>query len=285
MLATLRAASRATFLVAHLGSGLLQALYLGLRDGRNWHESATGQATIQRWMQRLTRILALRISVPERPLPVPAMIVANHISWLDIIALASVRPTRFLAKDTVRRWPLIGALAALSGTLFIRRGAASALRESNDRLCRSLRIRQQVAIFPEGTTSDGRAVGPFHSALFEAARRAYCPIQPLAIRYRNANGAIDTRAAPYVEKDIFVLHLWRILSRRETRVELHFLPPISSRESRRELARQSRALIVANLAADCRLDDATPRLRPLPHRLLARFTPRRLKVQRRVAKG
>lgn len=285
MVRTLRAASRGGLLGLHLGHGLLKAGWLALRDGSDWHETPAGQRIIQHWMVRLGRILALRVEVPERPLPVPAMIVANHISWLDIVAIASVRPARFLAKDAVRRWPVIGPLAGLSGTLFIRRGAASVLRESNDKLCHSLRTRQHVAIFPEGTTSDGRQLRPFHSALFEAARRAYCPIQPCAIRYRNADGGLDTRTAPYVEKDLFVLHLWRILGRRETRVELRFLPPLSSREPRRELARQSQALIAASLTEPTAATDPGAPLRPLPHRLLARITPRRLKAVRRSARG
>ncbi len=257
MLNLLRASLRLIRLAGHLGRGLLKSARLRRRHGEHWHQSPEGQATIQQWMQGLTRILALRVEVPLEALPVPAMIAANHISWLDVIAIASVRPAQFLAKEEVRRWPLIGPLAARSGTRFIQRNRASALFESNQHLCHALRLRQHVVIFPEGTTSDGRRVDAFHPALFEAARRAYCPIQPLAIRYRR-DGAHDD-IAPYTGDDLFITHLWRILARPETHVELRFLPPLSSRAHRRELAAECRALIVTELDRK-----AMPVLDPLP---------------------
>ena len=266
MLNRLRASQRLIRLAGHLGLGILKSAHLRRRHGEHWHQSPEGQATIQHWMQVLTRILALRVEVPQEALPVPAMIVANHISWLDVIAIASVRPAQFLAKDEVQHWPLIGSLAARSGTRFIQRNHASALFESNQHLCRALRLRQHVVIFPEGTTSDGRQVGTFHPALFEAARRAYCPIQPLAIRYRQ-HGARDD-IAPYTGDDLFITHLWRILARRETCVELRFLPPLSSRAHRRELAAECRAQIVTERDRQGRAKTAAPVLDPLPHALV-----------------
>lgn len=265
MLTILRASLRMTRLVTHLIMGTLKSIYLRQRHGTNWHEQARGQAVIQQWMRTLSRILGLRITVPQAALPVPAMIVANHISWLDIIAIASVRPALFLAKTEVRQWPLIGTLMARCGTRFIQRNRSRAVRESGQQLCQALRLRQHVAIFPEGTTRDGKTVGRFYPALFEAARQAYCPIQPLAIRYGRL-GQPDTRA-PYIDDDTFIVHLWRILARRETHVELRFLPPISSREPRRQLAEHSRDLIVTALENQNDIPLSIPVLEPLQHSL------------------
>lgn len=265
MLNSLRASLRMLRLVTHLIVGTLKSVYLRQRHGANWHEQTRGQAVIQQWMRDLSRILGLRINVPQSALPVPAMIVANHISWLDIIAIASVRPALFLSKAEVRQWPLIGTLMARCGTRFIQRNRSRAVRESSQQLCQALRLRQHVTLFPEGTTSDGKTIGRFYPALFEAARQAYCPIQPLAIRYGQTNQ--PDLLAPYIDDDTFIVHLWRILARRDTHVELRFLPPISSRAPRRELALQSRALIVTALESHDDHPAPIPVLEPLQHSL------------------
>ncbi len=259
----LRLVWRTWALVWHLLKGVIQVIYQNLRNGEGWHQSAHGQSTISGWMARLAQVLGLQVNVKSPPLPVPAMIVANHISWLDAVAIASVRPAVFLAKDNVRRWPLVGALAASSGTQFIRRHSNSALRDSNNRLCHALRLQQHVALFPEGTTTSGEDVGVFHSALFTATQQAYCPVQPLAIRYRQ-NGQRDV-VAPYVGNDLFVIHLLKILWRKQTCVELQFLPPISSREHRRTLAKRSREMIMAALEKDDCIPAPMPVLQPLLH--------------------
>lgn len=245
------AASRALWLAWHIFiSGILKALSLRLRYGVDWHLSRNGQAAILRWMRGVTRIIGLRIHIEAAPTEVPAMLVANHISWLDIIVIAAVSPARFLAKDTVRRWPVLGYLAALSGTLFIRRESSSALRETNMKLSENLSAGQSVAVFPEGTTTNGAAVGPFRPGLFEAARMAGCPIQPIALRYWR-DGKLDP-LAPYIDDDNFVTHLWRIMGAKETQVQLIFLPILDSGEPRKELMRQSHDIIAkALVSAEC----------------------------------
>lgn len=263
MIHLLRFVRRLIHLGLHFSKGFVQVLYQQYRSGKNWHQYSAGQKTISRWMAQLACIMGLQVRVTASPLPMPALIVANHISWLDVVAIASVRPAQFIAKDNVRRWPVVGALSASSGTHFIQRNNVSALRESNKRVCHSLRLRQHVAVFPEGTTTDGTNVGVFHSALFEAARAAYCPVQPLAIRYRH-NGGRDS-VAPYVGEDLFVIHLCKILWRNKTCVELKFLPPISSRESRRDLAERSREMIMHSLEKEESIPEPMPVLQPLLH--------------------
>ena len=271
--AAFRATWRSGVLVAHLVAGFVQTLYLRSSLGEMWHQSPRGQTVIFLWLKRLTKILGLQVHVAAPPLPVPAMVVANHISWLDIIAIGSVCPAYFLAKDDVRQWPFIGSLLARSGTKFIRRNSASAVRECNKHLCHLLRIRHNVVVFPEGTTTDGTSVGSFHSALFEVPRQAYCPVQPLAIRYLN-QGKPDS-IAPYINDDIFIVHLWRILGRKFTCVELNFLPPVSSREHRRQLSQKCHAIIVSALVEN-ENPIAPP---PIPYQLPRRPAQRELMAE------
>lgn len=246
----LKALGRMLQFVLHLNWGMVLALWLRLRLGEQWHQQVRGQATICRWLQHLSHILGLHIHVStEHNASVsagPALLVANHISWLEIVALGSLRPIRFLAKDDVRSWPLIGPLVALGGTLFIRRHSNSALRRTHADVAQALRAGQNVLIFPEGTTTDGSRVERFRPGLFEAAREAHCPIQPIAIRYC-WQGEAD-RLAPYIDDDTFVTHLWHILRRGDTHVTVHFCAPLPGAERRQQLAQQSRDSIVAALA-------------------------------------
>jgi len=243
-----RAALRAIKLVWHILAGMMEALSHRLRRGADWHQAPKGRTAISRWMQRLTRILGLKVEAKQIPADTPALLVANHISWLDIIAIASVCPARFLAKDVVRGWPLIGALMALSGTLFIRRDSITDLHATNQTLTSALRAGQRIAIFPEGTTTDGRDMKPFRPGLFEAARQAACEVQPVAVSYRR-NGEFDA-LAPFIDDDAFVTHLWRILGANETHVRLHFCAPLLPSDApRKAVAEASQAHIRTALNA------------------------------------
>jgi 1-acyl-sn-glycerol-3-phosphate acyltransferase len=241
-----RAALRAAALLWHIMAGMVEALSHRLRRGADWHQAPKGMTAITRWMLRLTRILGLKVEAIQIPADTSALLVANHISWLDIIAIASVCPARFLAKDEVRRWPLVGFLMALSGTLFIRRDSITDLHATNQTLTSALRAGQRIAIFPEGTTTDGRVMKPFRPGLFEAARQAACEVQPVAVSYRR-DGEFDA-LAPYIDDDTFVTHLWRILGAGETRAHLHFCAPLLPSDApRKALAETSQAHIRAAL--------------------------------------
>ena len=172
----------------HVLSGLVQELAYFLIYGKRWHEKPVGRQAIQRWMRHLTYILGLKVNVSGTPSSYHStLIVANHISWLDIIALSSIRSIVFMAKSDVKQWPLFGLLVAASGTLFIDRGNKSALRQAIDALAIPLRQGRTTAIFPEGTTTDGSSVQPFYSGLFSAAITTESYIQPVAISYHRNN--------------------------------------------------------------------------------------------------
>jgi 1-acyl-sn-glycerol-3-phosphate acyltransferase len=158
----------------------------------------------------------------------------NHVSWLDIPALGGLRPMRFVSKAEVAHWPLLGWLASVAGTLFLQRGAhqASAIAAA---VADALQSGATIAIFPEGTTTDGRQLRRFHARLFAAADGGRTLVQPVAIRY--GLGPEPDTVAPFVGDDTLVSHLLRVLRHPSMQVSVSFLPPIQSHGmSRRALA-------------------------------------------------
>ena len=147
--------------------------------------------TIQRWSRELLALLSVRLHVHGRPPPEgarPLMVVANHVSWLDIFAINAVVPVRFVAKSEIRRWPLIGWLCAQAGTLFIRQARRRDTARINELVAAALRAGEVFTVFPEGTTTDGSSVRKFHSSLLEPALAARAAVQPVAIRYERDDG-------------------------------------------------------------------------------------------------
>ena len=177
----------------------------------------------------------------------PALVVANHVSWLDVQALGTIAPTRFVAKAEVRGWPAVGDLVARVGTIFLRRRSCRDAARVKNLVARALVSGDRFAVFPEGTTTDGGRVAPFYAALLQAAVDAAVPVQPVAIRYREIDGARSTAAA-FVDDMTFAASLARILARPRLVAELTFGPPIyAADKTRRELAAQCRAFIADTL--------------------------------------
>lgn len=142
----------------------------------------------QRWSRRLLSLLGVRIDAPRIDAPPGCLIVANHISWLDIFAINAVRPAAFIAKSEVRGWPFIGWLSARNDTIFLRRDSRAHAREINGEIAALLKDGKDVALFPEGTTSDGTRLRGFHAALLQPAIEAGRPLLPLALAYRDTSG-------------------------------------------------------------------------------------------------
>jgi 1-acyl-sn-glycerol-3-phosphate acyltransferase len=134
------------------------------------------------------------------------LLVANHVSFLDIFVINAVAPAAFVSKDEVRGWPLIGWLAARSDTIFLERGSRAAAQRTRAALLRHLQAGQRVALFPEGTTTIGDRVLPFHGALFQAAIDAGAPVTPLALRYSGRDG-LRSAAPAYIDD----ITLWQCL--------------------------------------------------------------------------
>ena len=193
-------------------------------------------------MARTARIIGLRIYTYGDPIKESALLVSNHISFLDIVVISSVLPARFLSKASVRSWPVVGYLTAVSGSLFIQRGRRAVISQVLAEITEALKQDRPVLIFPEGTTTLGDAVKKFHSGLLQSAIDAKVPIQPIAISYL-LNGEID-RDAAYIDKDNFVINLLRLLSRPDSDVHVHFTDPIStSDKTRNELANKAQLTV------------------------------------------
>jgi 1-acyl-sn-glycerol-3-phosphate acyltransferase len=234
---------RALRLSEHLITGALLAVPVALlgqlRLPRPWLP-----ALVAWWHRRLTRCLGVTVTTLGTPAP-GALLVANHVSWLDIPAAGGLAPVRFVSKSEVRQWPLLGWLAAMSGTLFLRRGAhqATALAAS---IAAQLQGGATIMIFPEGTTGDGRQLGRFHARLFAAAEGGQAPLQPVAIRY--GAGPEPDRVAPFIGDDTLLAHLRRVLCHPGLYVSVCFMPPMLSHEmTRRALAEATRNAIGGHL--------------------------------------
>jgi len=157
----------------------------------------TRLALRQRWSRRLLAILGIRLQVEGPPIEPGCLLVANHISWVDIFVINALAPSAFVSKAEVRTWPLVGWLAARNDTVFLRRGSRGHAKIVNAEIAALLEAGRNVAVFPEGTTTDGSHVLHFHAALLQPAIAAGRPVQPVAISYHAPDGT-PSRAPAYV---------------------------------------------------------------------------------------
>jgi 1-acyl-sn-glycerol-3-phosphate acyltransferase len=166
--------------------------------------TATELRIIRRWSRRLLRILNVRLEVHGR-MPggtTPTMIVTNHVSWLDIWVVHSVCPVRFIAKSDIRAWPLVGWLVARAGTVFIQRTRRHDTARINRTIAEILARQERVGLFPEGTTTDGTRVLPFHASLFQPALAAGARVVTAAIRYPGRDGQPNLDASYTGERSL-----------------------------------------------------------------------------------
>lgn len=189
------------------------------------------------WSRRLLRLCRVQVEHAGAVAALEhALVVANHVSWLDIFVINALDPCRFVAKAEIRKWPVMGWLAAGAGTVFIARGNRRELRHVFKGLVEVLQRGERVALFPEGTTGLQGQVLPFHANLFEAAIDAGVPVQPYALAYVDDGGALHP-SIEYVGETTFVDSLLRILQGPPVRARLACLAPLASVGAhRRELA-------------------------------------------------
>ena len=234
----LRFAWRAALLCVHVAYGLLLALAIRL----NAAQRVRAERLAQQWSTRLLRILGLRLRVHGVPIDGGGLIVANHVSWLDIPVLSACLPTRFVSKSEVRQWPVAGWLADAAGTFYIRRGKGGS-RPLLNRMAPYLGGGGVAVVFPEGTTTTGQEVLSFHPRLFAAAIESRTSVQAVALRY--GRGDRGAELAPFVGDDDLVSHLLRLLRNASgLSVELHFCPRVAAADrSREELALQAHAAV------------------------------------------
>lgn len=216
---------------------------------RSWPEGRR-RGEISAWSAQVLDIFGIGAVAKGRP-PDPGrphLIVANHVSWLDVYCILSRTGAAFVAKTEVRAWPVIGSLAAGLDTIFVSRGRYRLGVEVNTISVR-LAAGGSICVFPEGTSSDGSSVLQFRAACFEAAIAAGIPVQPVAIRYLRADG---TRAeeAVFTGDTTLVMSFGRLAAASGMTAEVTFLEPIESRgTTRRDLARRAESAIRAVVEA------------------------------------
>ena len=222
----------------------LAMLVMPRRDAAGWH------AIMQRWSVRMLRCLGVTVRVSGHAHPGAVLMVANHVSWLDIPALhASAPQARFVSKSNIAHWPLLGRLARAGGTLFIererKRDALRVVHEVADALRRS----DAVAVFPEGTTGAGHDVLPFHANLLQAAITTATVVQPIVLRYSEPGHPVSV-AAQYTGTTTLVESLMKVCRARGLVVDVRFLAPEAVGEpDRRILAETLRSRIATELKA------------------------------------
>lgn len=199
-----------------LGGALMVALLSPF-----WSE-AHRQCFKQAWSRGLLRVLGIQARYRGLP-PATGLIVANHISFVDIFALNGAMPAGFVSKDEVAHWPLIGWLCRHADTLFLERGSRAAAQRARENLVQRLAAGKRVAVFPEGTTSRGDTVLPFHSALLQAAIDTETPVTPVALRYLDQEGN-RSEAPAYVDDMTLMQCLLAIAASRGLVVEVVVLP-------------------------------------------------------------
>jgi 1-acyl-sn-glycerol-3-phosphate acyltransferase len=184
---------------------------------------------VQIWATGLLRCLGVQLQLQGTPpRGGPVLLVANHISFLDILVMHAARHCRFVSKADVKHWPMIGTLATGAGTLYIeresRRDAMRLVHQMADRL----REGDVLAVFPEGTTSDGRSLLPFHANLLQAAISADAPVLPVALSFVNGRTRETSLAPCYIGDDTLLGSMWRTLCARDLVAVVRFGEPQSA---------------------------------------------------------
>ena len=206
------------------------------------------QRMVRLWSGGLMRVFGMRVRRIGHPVPGAVMFVANHVSWIDIVALHSQRMMGFVAKREIAGWPLVGWLASRAETIFHQRGSQESLGGVLHEMLARLRDGRAVGVFPEGRTRNGREVGPFHARIFLAAVEAGVPVQPVALRY-GEHGSAQTVVA-FAPGESFFANFLRLLGEPSRPAEVVFLEPIApgDAEGRRRIAETARDRIVAAMA-------------------------------------
>ncbi|WP_404355156.1 lysophospholipid acyltransferase family protein [Methylotuvimicrobium sp. KM1] len=181
------------------------------------------------WLKAFKRILNLDVIIEGQAVDGPALVVSNHVSWLDIIVLGQHLPGYFVAKNDILNWPIIGYLSKKAGTIFVRRGDKQAIHAATEQMSWLLIQNSKVFVFPEGTTSDGSTVLPFHPSLLQPALLTHSAIQPVALRYQGQAKVL----APFIGDDDFIPHLLKMLKLGKIEVRIKILPVLEMADKSR----------------------------------------------------
>lgn len=198
------------------------------------------------FLQWFGEAMGLDVRIEGKPVSRDVLYVANHVSWLDILALGGATHTAFVSKDDVDGWPLVGMLARIGGTIFIDRQSRRAARDQADQLATALLAHDPIALFPEGTTGDGISLFPFRPTLFAsvAPPPPGIVVQPVAIDYGAAAPAIA-----WTGNEDLGPNARKVLGRPGALVcTIRFLPPLPPIDDRKRLAAEAQTVIARALA-------------------------------------
>lgn len=239
----LRAVWRLLRVLLHVLHGVAMALTSFRALGRDER-----LARVRWWAGKMLRVAGVGFEGAGQPWPGGALLVANHVSWLDIVAIHALCPqARFVSKAEVRNWPLLRRLTEAAGSLYLERERKRDALRVVHQMAEALTAGDTVAVFPEGTTGEGRPLLPFHANLLQASIATATPVQPIALRYRDRHDDFS-KAVAYVGDTTLVQSLWTVACADELRVHVQFLAPqASAHAERRALAELLRARIAEAL--------------------------------------
>lgn len=229
----------------HLLYGVLQVAVLFPLGGNAWR-----QGLKRTWSRQLLALLGIRVALADDSLAGSehGLLVGNHVSFIDIFVINALLPSAFVAKSEVARWPLIGWLSRRTDTVFIQRGSRKAAHQTHWQMVEALGAGRRLAIFPEGTTTAGDRLLPFHAALFQSAIDAAVPVHAIALSYHGANG-VRSEAPAYIDDVslqgclLSVLQADGLVAR--VTLAARFVPPLADR---RHLAHRAHQAVAAALA-------------------------------------
>ena len=209
---------------------ILPIVVVGILLSKLFRLTSLNAFFLTRWSRLMCFISGVKINVHGKIGTAPVFIVANHVSWLDIPIIHSLTLAGFVAKSEIRRWPLLGWLSLAGDTLFLQRGSHHSRNSVIDTIKKRLLSGRSVAVFPEGTVTDGSHLRHFHRQLLVAAVETQTPIQPLAIKFLKNDGRRNEEMA-FINNEGFVRHVWRILTLPNSVVEVYCGEPIIDFES------------------------------------------------------
>jgi lyso-ornithine lipid O-acyltransferase len=247
------------------GMALITLPLMPLQKVLLWTSKRPAQILPHYFHRAACRILGIQLKIEgERPKPGAALIISNHVSWIDIVILSAALPVSFVAKREISRWPFFGTLARLQHTVFVDRERKLATGETADTIASRLAGGEAIVLFGEGTSGDGASVMPFKSSFFATATDPEIPIYPVTLAYNRNYGLPMTRRqrpsfAWYGDMEM-APHLWSALKAGPLGVTITFHPPLSVEDGldRKRAARVTEATIRRGLIESLH---ATPILR------------------------
>jgi lyso-ornithine lipid O-acyltransferase len=204
----------------------------------------------------MARVLGIDVQVSGLvPKSGPAFLVANHVSWIDIIVLSAVAPVSFVAKSEISRWPFFGSLARLQRTVFVERERRHSTGQERDTISARLKDGGMIVLFPEGTSHTGKSLLPFRSSYFAAVHDAGIPVVPVTLAYTKSWGLPMTprerpRYAWYADMDL-APHLWNAMVEGPLTIEVvfHEALRLEHPKARKALAAEAERIVGHGLLA------------------------------------